>query len=140
MIPLLPGAAIALRHLSHYCELQILTSRCDSITDISMMYVEERLPGIFSGHHFTCGYGAQFPHRKLNKLVVCQKIGAQALLDDAPHHALSVSAAGIPVYMLKCPWNRNVAGDLITPVSSWSALVNKLAAQLHFPRLETAVA
>jgi hypothetical protein len=72
--------------------------------DITVTALEGHAPGLFSDFHFTNGFSAD-SHTKLTKLEVCQKIGAVALIEDAPVNIIEVANGGIRVYMHKRSWN-----------------------------------
>lgn len=98
-----------LRRLSEKYELHIVTSRCETLRDTTEGWLSEHnLRDYITELHFTNGFGSKFPKRKRTKERVCQEIGATALIEDAPTHALSVAKSGTPVCLPHRPWNGNV--------------------------------
>jgi hypothetical protein len=60
-------------------------------------------------------------HREhLPKAHVAVKHNMAAAIEDAPHHAIALAYAGIPVYLMDKPYNRNVEHELIVRVSGWA--------------------
>ena len=64
-------------------------------------------------------------HREhLPKWRVARDYGMAYAIEDAPHHAIDLAGAGIPVYLMDKPYNREVIeNDLITRVhGGWQEL------------------
>ncbi|MCD5381677.1 MAG: hypothetical protein LR008_03850 [Candidatus Pacebacteria bacterium] len=96
--------------LNEYFDLQIITSRCESLSKITEAWLSVHMPEIFTYIHFTNGFGTKHPDRKRLKSDVCKEIGAVAMIDDALMHTEEVAAeCSIPVLMPNRPWNQ---GDI----------------------------
>jgi uncharacterized HAD superfamily protein len=122
------GAIESLSRLSEHFRLELVTSRCESIKEITLAWKERHIPGLFAAAHFTNGFATLFPERKRTKASLCREIGAVALIDDATAHAVEVvGQVGIPVYLPDRPWNRNA--DLpegVTRVYGWQEIERSL--------------
>ena len=106
--------------LSTMYDLHIVTSRAESARDITEAAFEKHAPGLFDDFHFTNGFSQAGAEVKLTKLEVCRRIGAIALVEDAPTNAVCVADGGIPVYMPQRAWNSfkhhpELKHPLITP-------------------------
>ncbi len=115
----IPFAVKSLRTMRRRFDPQMVTSRCESLTDITSGWIAEHAVGAFSALHFTNGFGTKFPERKRTKTEVCQAIGARVLVDDHVGNAIEVSKAGIPVLLFDRPWNRGYEASGVVRVDSW---------------------
>jgi uncharacterized HAD superfamily protein len=123
----LHGAIAHLRLLRKRYTLIMVTSRCESIEEITHQWMERHTPHLFYDTHFTNGFATHFPERKRSKLEVCEAIGAVALIDDAVSHANEVSAGlGISVFLPDRPWNQEGVWDSVTRVYSWEQITEQL--------------
>ncbi len=123
----LARAIDSLSKLQKRYRLEIVTSRCESIREITLGWVRKHAFGLFSDAHFTNSYGTKYPERRRTKLEVCTSVGAVALIDDAASHANEVAAAGIPAFLPTRPWNKDV--ELVkgvTRVNGWDEIVAEL--------------
>lgn len=105
-IPPEDGAYDTLRSLAERYDLHLVTSRCESLTDITQRWLEANGVDVFTAHHFANSHSTLYAHRRRSKSAICQTIGASALIEDAMHNALDVASAGIPVLMPNRPWNQ----------------------------------
>ena len=77
-------------------------------------------------------YGIAIPvhttnrHKGPTKLDVIKKLGLELVIEDAPHHAVEMSADEylIGVLLLDKPWNRNVASAKIGRCFSWEHILD----------------
>jgi 5'(3')-deoxyribonucleotidase len=100
------GADTVLTQLSKQYEIHIVTSRCESLSDVTQSWLKDNeLFDFISGFHFANGYGTLYPDRKRTKLDIYLQLKAIALIEDAPKNADQVASGGIPVLMPKRPWN-----------------------------------
>jgi uncharacterized HAD superfamily protein len=121
------GAVEGLRALHESYDLQLVTSRCESIRTLTINWMEEAgVSDYFSAHHFTCGFNSIYPERKRQKIDVYREIRAVALIEDADHNAHEVAQGGGEVFMLACPWNGNVPHGFISRLDSWDEIVDTI--------------
>jgi|AntRauTorcE11897_2_1112592.scaffolds.fasta_scaffold42706_1 hypothetical protein len=114
-----PDAHLGLARLAEQYDLHLVTSRSESLLDITQQWLEaSQLSQYFTQKHFTNAFGARFSERKVGKLQVCQEIGAMALIDDAPIHAQGVADGGIIVYMPERPWNTTFSHKNVRRIQS----------------------
>lgn len=107
-----------LRDLTQDFDLHLVTSRCESITEITLNWLLQcAARDIFTAAHFTNGFATLYPERRRTKSEVCHEIGAVALIDDAPIHAVAAAKAGLSVYVPGQPWNKNMP---ILPRMMWA--------------------
>jgi uncharacterized HAD superfamily protein len=116
-----------LQLLKRRYRLAVVTSRCESIAEVTLGWKKRHVPQMFSEAHFTNGFATKFPGRKRTKLEVCEAIGAVALIDDAVSHANEVSAGlGISVFLPDRPWNQEGVWDSVTRVYNWEEITKQL--------------
>jgi hypothetical protein len=121
------GALEGLGELAERYELHIVTSRCESLHDVTAAWLlEHGLRDLFTELHFTNGFGTLYPDRKRGKLEVCQEIGAVALIEDAPVNAQQVADGGVPVLMPNRPWNMGFHHPLVQRFSAMTEVPNLL--------------
>lgn len=120
--------------LREYFELHIVTSRCESLSQITSEWLNTHLGDIFVIAHFTNGFGTKYPNNRRLKSTVCQDIGAIALIDDALMHAEEVTVnCSIPVLMPSRPWNQEktppgvIRMNDLCEITDW--LTNKFCTQ-----------
>lgn len=125
----LPDAIENLRMLKERYQLEIVTSRCEAISDITTQWNRQHAPDIFSNAHYANGFGTKFPERKRSKLEICREINAIALIDDALSHVnLVATESDIRVFLPNRPWNQDVAHTNVTRVTSWGEITKYLLA------------
>jgi hypothetical protein len=128
------GAIAAFTQLATLYDLQIITSRTESIRDVTVAALEGHAPGLFSAFHFTNGFSRAGAYVKRSKLEVCREIGAVALVEDAPANILEVANGGIPVYMPRLSWNTftrhpELEHELVIPFTHHHELPKLLGAE-----------
>jgi uncharacterized HAD superfamily protein len=126
------GVYDAMTILSAKCKLPIVTSRCESLTNITLDWLDEYRLAHFEEAHFTNGFGSIMPTKR-SKLEVCKKINAQVLIEDGPPNAVNVADGGIPVLLFDRPWNREKELDEhphITRIHSWNEVIEWIATNL----------
>lgn len=117
----------ALRLLKQEYELQMVTSRCESIEEITHKWLDENAPNIFTVTHFTNGFATKHPERRRSKLDVCREIGAIMLIDDSLSHVGEVAEKmQIPVYMPNRPWNEHLTPPGVTRVKSFDEILEHM--------------
>lgn len=126
-IRLIPGAFAGLKLLEKRYELHLITSRCESLADITCDWLSAHGVNVFTDYHFTNSASLLHPEKRRLKSEVCKQLGVVALFEDALHNANDVASAGIPVIMPSRPWNEggNVH-QLVHRTSGWKAGYNHL--------------
>lgn len=120
------GALAALDSLHETYRIMIVTSRCESLSDITHAWLAVHSPAWTPEIIFTNASVTDFPERRKSKLPVCKDIQAVALIDDSLTTANEVAAGGVPVYLPDRPWNK---GDMVSGVHrvhSWAEIVAAL--------------
>lgn len=127
----IPGALQALKRLSRFCNLSVVTSRQNAIKDHTIEWIEQHFPGLFQeiqfGNHFALD-GQSRP-----KSDICRSLGAKVLIDDNPTYAAECAEAGIKVllfdYENSYPWckTESVAQHpLVVKVHNWEEVEHQL--------------
>lgn len=121
LITPIDGATDIVPRLAETYELHIVTSCCESLSQVSLEWLEAYGLNVFTEHHFANGFGSLFPERKRSKLAVCQAIGAQYLIEDAPENARQVAEGSVPVLVPWRPWNRELEphANITSDVRDW---------------------
>ncbi len=119
------GAVEAVSTLSKGNTLHIITSKPDSLREITEKWVYKNYPGMFAGIHFMNQYHSKGEKRL--KADVCKELGATILIEDSLEQAQSADAKGIRVLMLDAPWNQKDVRTSITRVKSWNEIVTLLS-------------
>ena len=84
----------------------IVTSRAESIRDLTVGALNDHDFSSLVDYHFTNGFSPNGTPNKRTKLQVCRAIDAVGLVEDVPVNILQVANAGIPVFMPDRPWNQ----------------------------------
>lgn len=126
-LPLMLHASACLKQLSKMAEVHIVTSRCETISDITQANLKHLNVSVhISKTHFTNGLLlTRHPERSREKVEVCKEIGAGVLIDDLPLHAEKASKQGIPALIMTRPWNRNHAlATNVERVENWHEAIH----------------
>lgn len=126
-IPPVDGVTLILPALAERFELHLVTSRCESLTDITLGWLRDNGLDVFVGHHFANSHSELFAHKRRRKSDICREIEAVALLEDALHNAEDVTAAGIPVLMPNRPWNQAAAPESVHRFDHWNEVPGVLS-------------
>lgn len=121
-IQMTKGVKVALERLKENFELHIVTSRCETLTDVTKSWLHSKGINHFEDMHFLNGFGSPLPP-KGRKLDVLEHIGASVLIEDAPINARRVASAGIPVLMPQRRWNKGYKQEGVIPMHSWHKAV-----------------
>lgn len=117
-------AVEAIRQISKYHELHIVTGRGDFLAEATEDMLNAYFPGVFHSIEYTNFFGKQ----SRSKAEVCKQLGADLLIDDHLHHATVMAETGVEVYLFgDYPWNR--ADELparVTRVRDWQAVGERL--------------
>jgi len=101
----IPHAFATLQKLKEDYDLHIVTSRQFAIQDLTLQWVEQHFPGIFSEVHFGNHYSREGKVR--SKPEICRDIGAVLLIDDSLQYAMHCYKAEIPVLLFgEYAWNQ----------------------------------
>lgn len=114
----------AIRLLSKYHDLHIVTGRSDFLAEATNDMLEQYFPDIFQSVEFTDFFGKS----PRSKAEVCRELNADLLIDDHRHHAEVVAKCGIEVFLFgSYPWNE---GELVLPnirrVQGWGETIELL--------------
>lgn len=116
------GGICALKAAGH--ELHLITSKPDSLKDVTEKWLDTHFPRSFTGVHFMNEFHGT--GKKRTKAEVCKLLGVELFIDDALHNARNIAAVGIPVLLLDAPWNQEEVIPPITRVKSWEEIVEKV--------------
>ncbi|OAY73067.1 hypothetical protein ACMD2_16423 [Ananas comosus] len=133
----IPGAQHALRNLSSFCILSVVTSRQNVIKDHTLEWIQKHYPDLFQeihfGNHFALD-GESKPKSEICRqdlliyLPICRisSLGAQILIDDNPRYASECADAGMRVLLFdydnSYPWCKTGVENshpLVTKVHNW---------------------
>ena len=126
VLPAVPYAVEALRHLSERFELVVVTARIDSRQRQSKQWLDEVYPGIFGSIVF--GNGAEGLAKK-NKGQICKEVGAAWLIDDNPGHCKDVLQEGVQAILFGTyGWHTEIP-KLAVHCRDWQAVEAYFATQ-----------
>lgn len=98
------GSQRAIKKLAKSHDLQIITSRSESIKDKTLRWVEEHFPHLFSKVHFTNQFAEKKEARSvITKLAVCQAEQIELVVDDSLETALRCAKGDVRVLLLDMP-------------------------------------
>lgn len=101
----IPHAFETLQRLKEDYDLHIVTSRQFAIQGLTLEWVEQHFPGIFTEVHFGNHYSREGKVR--SKPEICRDIGAVLLIDDSLQYAMHCYKADIPVLLFgEYAWNQ----------------------------------
>ena len=116
------GSREGIAALAEDHELHIVTGRQDRIAEMTFRWLSWRFGDPFEDIHFANHYSGSGPN--LSKGVICDRLGLDVLVDDAPTNALESAAPGRKVLLLDAPWNSAIREtDSIMRVRSWGNIV-----------------
>lgn len=122
------GVDSVLPMLSQHFAIHIVTSRCESLTEVTKSWLKDNeLLEVIDGFHFANGYGTLYPERKRTKLAICLELNAVALIEDAPKNAEQVASGGIPVFMPNRPWNAGFTHEKVRRYEAWDQVIALLS-------------
>ena len=98
------GAVSVLQNLQEKYELVVVTSRGESVVDITHQSLTAHYPDIFKNVHFVPLWGGD---KKATKAQICNEIGATHLVDDSFEHCKLAADAGVSALLFgDYGWNR----------------------------------
>ena len=130
-IPLIEGAFTALERLSLQHTLVLVTARPESLRACTEQLLGHHVPGFFSQLHFI---GHPHDHRpthraKKTKGDICEELGVDVFIEDAPENAFSIASKSIQVLLLDKPWNKEVRASYVRRVYNWDEVLKEIAIQ-----------
>ena len=102
--------------------IAVITSRPESISIQTYSWLERHFPSLVGNVHFASHFFHQ--ETKITKVEICQKLGIEIFIDDAPFHVESVATVVGQVLLFDAPWNRGCDFTLpnIQRVDSWDEI------------------
>jgi uncharacterized HAD superfamily protein len=119
------GAVEAIQKLSLLHTLIVVTSKPEYLRPHTIAWLDKYFPNMFQSVHFTNHFLGDESRRR-EKSVVCQELGIEIFIEDAPTHALDVATVCETVFLIDRPWNQARVLPPIIRVSSWEEIVQKL--------------
>lgn len=122
---LLPDARIVLTNLARQYRIIAVTSRRESLMDLTERWLSANYPGITERVISSNFYGNGNPDAyKLTKAAILQEIGADYLIDDQPKHCNGAAGVGVRAVLFgDYPWNRSVElAKSIVRCKDWHAV------------------
>lgn len=116
------GAIEAINALKENYELVIITSRHDTLIDITHEWLEKHFPKTFKGVHFTEVWESD---EKVTKALICRKVGADYLVDDSADHCNLAAEEGIKALLFgDYGWNRKLpVVEGVKRVKNWQEVL-----------------
>ncbi len=124
------GAADAMRTLSDYYDLFVITARDDIMRNPVDELVAKHFAQLFQELHFANHYVLGDTKTPIPKVEICKRLNVAALIDDSPGTARTTATAGIPVYLPDRPWNQGEMPPLVTRVANWEEILERLTPQI----------
>ncbi len=123
--PAISGALEVLKQLKKHFTLKLLTTRRDSINQLTRDWINQYYPNIFSEIVFTKFFVDTKLERKdidRTKGELARELGASYLIDDQLKNCLSAADNGIEALLFgDYPWNRSdKLPAKVTRVSNWA--------------------
>ncbi|MFT7644574.1 MAG: putative HAD superfamily protein [Candidatus Paceibacteria bacterium] len=103
--------------LSKIYDLQIVTSRWDTLDQVTQNWVDKWFPETFSAIHFVNKHPSE---KRQSKSPVCKNIGALALIDDALHNVTDAAESGLMAILMDRPWNQGQLPAGVVRVHTWT--------------------
>ncbi len=126
----LPAISGAIDGLSHLVDVKghdatYITARPHVFYEKTRRWIDRHLSHV-RGELTHC-HDPSKPEWGGKKYNVCKEYGISVLVEDDGRHAIPCAERGITVLMPERPWNRNVRGENIIPVSSWTEIVDYIS-------------
>jgi len=113
----MPGAVEALRWLRQGGHsLVVITARSPRLRGLTEAYLAYHDLAVDQLHFLEGG----------DKAATARTAGIDLLVEDAPHNALAVACAGIPVLLFGAPYNAHVSHPLIWRCAGWSGVLDQI--------------
>ncbi|HVY01758.1 MAG TPA: hypothetical protein VHA12_03270 [Candidatus Nanoarchaeia archaeon] len=119
------GALDALRYISRFSRAWDLTARPVEHRDVTIKsidthFVSQGIPieNIYFCFHHNAGHGNKRKHEHATEL------GLDFFVEDSPQNAVEIAGKGIPVFLLRRPWNTSVQPkENLTVCDNWQQVV-----------------
>ena len=123
----IPEARQALEKLQSWYTLIAVTSRRESLLDITERWLDRYYPGLIAEVHSAGIYGRDLPDSHLlTKADKLLSLGADFLVDDQPKHCIGAHEAGIRSILFGgYPWQTSVdVPDRVMKCRDWQAVTS----------------
>ncbi len=120
------GSHKGIASLARDHELHIITARQEWLAEVTHGLLERHFPPVFSGVYFANHFSDD--RSGLSKGVICDRLGIDVFIDDAPANVLESVRAGRKILLLDAPWNTFMDPiEHISRVRSWDEIVGAIA-------------
>lgn len=130
-IPVLPDAVVGINALKEAgFDVVLVTSRQLILEEHTKTWIQQNFPNSFREIAFGNHWGTA--GRKVSKSELCEKLGADVLIDDNISYAKECANTGMSVLLFgEYPWNSNEHDNTTLPsivrrVSGWGEVVSKI--------------
>jgi uncharacterized HAD superfamily protein len=115
------GAIESINELKKAYDLVVVTSRYDTLVDLTEAWLAKHFPAVFKQLEFVSVWSKS---EKVTKAMICKQIGAQYLIDDSVEHCTLAVDAGITALLFgDFGWNRTEkVSEHIVRVKDWQAV------------------
>lgn len=119
--PVITGAQQVVNKLKQQHELVIVTARPEAIREKTESWITTHFPNTFSSVHIANRFSKSGP--QTTKAELCEKYGADMLIDDSLDYALECVAPHRKILLFNNPWNQHEELPIgITRVHSWEEI------------------
>lgn len=128
-LKVIPGAIEAINQLKQSYDLVVITSRLDSIIELTHEWLEEHFPETFKSVEFVMVWSDG--DKKASKADIARSLDAEFLIDDSADHCRAADASGIKSLLFGTyGWNKEEkVSPNVTRVKDWSAVLEYFDAQ-----------
>ena len=123
------GSQTVLRILSPDSEFFAITSRPESIRDITQRQLHYHYSFLFSEVFFTNELSHFNNNTKKSKADICKDKNIDIMIEDNLEIAQVCAMQGVRVYLLDAPWNKGSINSNIHRVSSWYDLLENIGGE-----------
>ncbi len=123
-LPAVDGALDALQYTSLFSDIYDITARDSNLREktrhaLNLGFVSK---GISITELIFCPHF--YDGKKESKADVAERLKLDYMVEDSPSHSIAISERGIPVFMLRRPWNAHVSSNSLLKVcDSWHQVV-----------------
>lgn len=120
-----PTAKEVLGRLRNRYQIIAVTSRRESLLDITNQWLDQHYPGLLDQVISAGIYGLNMPNaHTLTKAGVLQRIGARYLIDDQPKHCIGADSVGVTAILFGgYPWNiKAEVPPSVVRLNDWNAI------------------
>lgn len=104
-IAVIEGAKDAVKLLKQNHELIVVTARPEDLRSKTEEWISTHFPGLFSDIHIANRFSKSGP--QTTKALLCEKHGADMLIDDSLDYALECVAPHRKILLFDNPWNQH---------------------------------